>query len=349
MSVFMIDYTAANESDVIKTSVDNYLPSPNHYGQVYTVNAGPSGFVVSTSWDTENLKLWKVSSNGLELLQSESIRQPGIFITPDLKLTASDISPNGQHVVTAGSKPFDIIMFALNGTKLENKTRTNSNLSHEAQITGIKFTNDSTHLVSAGLDGNIILWEVAQKKDLSAICNNTVHRPGFANMHLSRSNEFVIATHLKNDVTGIANISIWNIDYTKKKITLVNETRNSEAHNSDILGIAVSPDEKYLASMGANSILKFWRLENYTMVDQLMAYPLGQLATLMFTLDGQFLVAALPNYNLLFRYGPSGLILESNSTKSFNPTDTYSMTQDPLSKLIIMGDADGSLKLYKQS
>lgn len=99
--------------------------------------------------------------------------------------------------------------------------------------------------------------------------------------------------------------------------------------------------------MGANSILKYWRLENYTMVDQLQAYPLGQLAKLMFTADGQFLMATMPSYVLLFRYGLSGLVLESNTTKTFNPEDTYSMAQDPTSKIIVMGDGDGSLKLYK--
>lgn len=231
LSVFVVDYTASNDSDIIKTSVDDYLPSPNHYGQVYTANFGPSGFLVSTSWNIENLKLWRLTGSNLELLQSESIRQPGIFVTPDLKLTASDISPNGLHVATAGSNPYDIIMFTLNGTKLENKTRTSSNLSHTAQVTDIKFTNDSTHLVSAGLDGNIILWEVVQKKELNALCNNTIRRPGFANIRLSKSGEFVIASHLQVDNNTIANISIWHIDYTKKKITLVNETRNSEAHN----------------------------------------------------------------------------------------------------------------------
>ena len=152
-------------------------------------------------------------------------------MTPDLKLTASDISPNGLHVATAGSNPYDIIMFTLNGTKLENKTRTSSNLSHTAQVTDIKFTNDSTYLVSAGLDGNIILWEVVQKKELNALCNNTIRRPGFANIRLSKSGEFVIASHIQVDNNTIANISIWHIDYSKKKITLVNETRNSEAHN----------------------------------------------------------------------------------------------------------------------
>lgn len=123
-------------------------------------------------------------------------------------------------------------MFTLNGTKLENKTRTNGNLTHNAQVTNIKFTNDSAYLVSGGLDGNIILWEVVQKKELSALCNNTVHRPGFANIHLSRSGEFVLASHVRLENGTIANISIWHIDYSKKKITLVNETRNSEAHNS---------------------------------------------------------------------------------------------------------------------
>ena len=99
--------------------------------------------------------------------------------------------------------------------------------------------------------------------------------------------------------------------------------------------------------MGANSMLKYWRLENYTMIDQLQPYPLGQPAQLLFTSDGQFLVAALPTYNLLFRYGPTGLVLESNVSKSFNAAATYSIGQDPTSKIIVMGDADGSLKLYR--
>jgi hypothetical protein len=84
---------------------------------VYTVAAGPNGYVVSSSWDSENLKLWRINKNSLELLQSESVK-PSIFSVTDMKLTATDISPNGLHVATAGSNPFDIIMFSLNGSKL---------------------------------------------------------------------------------------------------------------------------------------------------------------------------------------------------------------------------------------
>jgi WD40 repeat protein len=107
------------------------------------------------------------------------------------------------------------------------------------------------------------------------VAYNSVNRSGFTGFQLSRNSQFIVASHNPNPNNSIANISIWNIDYSKKKITLVNETRNSEAHNADILCMTISPDEKYLASMGANGILKFWRLENYTMADQLQAYPVG--------------------------------------------------------------------------
>jgi hypothetical protein len=48
LSVFNVDYTAANSSDVIKTSTDYYINSENHFGPVYALTVN-NGFALSAS------------------------------------------------------------------------------------------------------------------------------------------------------------------------------------------------------------------------------------------------------------------------------------------------------------
>lgn len=52
-------------------------------------------------------------------------------------------------------------------------------------------------------------------------------------------------------------------------------------------------------------------------------------------------------YNTLFRYGMTGLLLESQVARTFNPSDPYSSNEDPDSKQIIVGNADGSLQVHE--
>lgn len=112
-----VDYTAANSSDVVKSSTDYFINSENHFGPVYSLTVS-GGYALSCSEGDDNLKLWKVSKTGVQLLQTESLRYTSLFQPPQMNLTATAISPNGLHVVTSGSKPFDLIMFSLNNSKL---------------------------------------------------------------------------------------------------------------------------------------------------------------------------------------------------------------------------------------
>lgn len=89
---------------------------------------------------------------------------------------------------------------------------------------------------------------------------NVQVRPPTTNMILAGNSSFIICSHLKNDNQTTTNLSLWRVDYAKNHIVLVNETRSSEAHESDIESMAISPDEKFLASLGYNGELKFWRL-----------------------------------------------------------------------------------------
>lgn len=157
----------------------------------------------------------------MQLLQSESLRYLSLFQPPQMNLTTSDISPSGLHVVTAGSKPFDLIMFGLNNSKLDNKFRTSDNKSHTAQVSSVHFTNDSSYVVSTSMDSSIFLWEVYMKKELQFVCQNTQNRQPITGSLMSKDSQFVLTAHQKGD-NPVANLSIWHIDYAKKKITLVN-------------------------------------------------------------------------------------------------------------------------------
>ena len=111
--------------------------------------------------------------------------------------------------------------------------------------------------------------------------------------------------------------------------------------------MSISPDEKYLASLSIDGILKFWQLVNFTMVDQLQdELTVGGVGPVQFTTDGRFLVVSLPKQTILFRYGPTGFLLESKTPKTFNPSKPNAIAEEPLSKVILTGDADGTLRLY---
>jgi WD40 repeat protein len=107
----------------------------------------------------------------------------------------------------------------------------------------------------------------------------------------------------------------------------------------------VSPDEKWLASMGTDGGIKFWRLEGWTMIDQVREeLSFGATGAIKFV--GDFLVVALEKANYLYRYGETGLILESKVLKTFNPSRSNTVGYSLPSNVVVAGDRDGTLKTY---
>lgn len=50
--------------------------------------------------------------------------------------------------------------------------------------------------------------------------------------------------------------------------------------------------------------------------------------------------------NYLYRYGPSGLVLESKTVKTFNPSRSNVLGWNAQDKVALTGDRDGTIKAY---
>lgn len=81
------------------------------------------------------------------------------------------------------------------------------------------------------------------------------------------------------------------------------------------------------------------------MIDQVREeLSLGATGAVRFV--GEFLVVGLEKVNYLYRYGPTGLLLESVTPKTFNPSRTNTLGYSSQDKVAVEGDRDGTLKTY---
>lgn len=109
-----------------------------------------SNHIITANSAKPMLHVWPINSQE----QISSVR----FVVPG-KTNALAISPDGNYLV-AGIQETLYIWQINSGRMLANLSK------HYQAITCIKFTDDGSHFVSAGLDGSVLVWNLPQ-----VICN----------------------------------------------------------------------------------------------------------------------------------------------------------------------------------
>ena len=93
------------------------------------------------------------------------------FDTEPVKVFAPDVSPGGTRIATARWDG-TVGLYAFDGTVLEETARLEG---HDGPVNAVAFADDGATLFSAGVDGTIRLWDVAD-----GAARRTVHEHGWA-------------------------------------------------------------------------------------------------------------------------------------------------------------------------
>ncbi|MCK4817169.1 hypothetical protein KA005_15475, partial [bacterium] len=121
--------------------------------------------------------------------------------------------------------------------------------AHQRDISGLAFTSDGSHLITASWDGSVKLWDMSSYEIVKNILRQ---KERIRSIALSPDDLYV---HVGLHSGIIRSISIQN-------------TRNKSevsAHSDIVSALAVNPSGEYLASGSWDRTIKIWNVEDWSL------------------------------------------------------------------------------------
>jgi len=171
-----------------------------------------------------------------------------------------------------------------NGNKIEAKTLT----GHKGEVSSVAFTPDGQMLATAGKDGTVKLWQVANGQLVRTIA---AHQTTTMSVAISPDGKTLATSSWDNTA------KLWRITDGQLLGTLV-------SHQKVINVVSFSPDGKTLATGSDDSTAKLWRVSDGQLLKTLTGES-GRVCSVAFSPDGNMLATA----------GDDGIV------RLWNPTD----------------------------
>lgn len=149
---------------------------------------------------------------------------------------------------------------------------------HKKGPPAFEFTPDGKHILTAGKDQTIRLWDTASGEESQTFQTNS----GIASLD--------ILPNGKQFVTGHDNgtISLWDFESSTP-------LRSMKGGEDTIMHVAVSPNGRFLFSREHKKATLFWNLESGEVIRELDKYPPGKV---VFSPDGKYYLTGNLNGNL---------------------------------------------------
>jgi WD40 repeat protein len=124
---------------------------------------------------------------------------------------------------------------------------------HTNFVGSVAFSPDGRHVLSGGYDSTVRLWDVETGKEVRRFVGHTalIDRVAFSpdgRRAVSCGGDF-----RGNDVTKDLTIRLWDVATGK-------ELHCYEGHSEHIIGLAYSPDGRFLISGSFDKTLRLWQL-----------------------------------------------------------------------------------------
>jgi WD40 repeat protein/serine/threonine protein kinase len=183
------------------------------------------------------------------------------------------LSPNGQHLATAG-KDGVIRIYDLASSELLSSIDT-----HQVEVNGLAFSPDGLTLASTGDDGTIDLWRVDwNQSNLQLLRSIKAHQYQAFNVLYTRDGQTLMSAGRDRM------IRLWDAASGRSVGTL-------EGHRDTAGSIALHPDGKLLASAGHDGEVIVWDLASRTIVRRIPTAG-APLLSVDFSKDGRLLAAS---------------------------------------------------------
>jgi len=246
-------------------------PFPGHQDAVNSISFSPDGkTIASGSWD-KTIKLWNIESGESQTLSGHTDKVWRVRYSPS----------NGNMIASASTDKTVRLWNAKSGEFLGEL------LGNTDIIIDLSFSPDSKKIATASLDGTIKIWDTTTKKELEILENpqglngsySVDFHPNGAKLavvgyqdgsikvwdlntktpkvigHHKISATFVRFSHdgrLLASSSGDGIITLWKDDQFLTTI---------KADKKEIYGLAFSPSDQILASVGEDRTINLWQID----------------------------------------------------------------------------------------
>eukprot|EP01033_Poteriospumella_lacustris_P000831 gene831-594_t len=247
-------------------------------------------------------------------------------------------SPDGQQLATALADRRVSIWDRMTGLE------TVAFMGHTKGVLAICYNRDGRYLASAGADGTVRLWEVSTGTEVACYEG---HRDAVTAVVFSSDDRHIISASYDSDIcvwNGVTTLSMEHDGGLHRSFqTPLIRTITSAHDGAMICGLALSPNNQFLASRGLDYQMKIWKNdESFALVATL--YGLGFMASnVAFSPDGQ-LVASGGDENTIMVWETSTWTLVH--TIQGHTDQVYSVTFSPDGRFLAAGDQARVVKVW---
>lgn len=250
-------------------------------------------------------------------------------------------SPDGQQLATALADRRVSIWDRMTG--LEKVAF----MGHTKGVLAICYNRDGRYLASAGADGTVRLWEVSTGTEVACYEG---HRDAVTAVFFSADDRYVISASYDSDICVWSGVTGLTTDYdgpghNSNENPLI-RTINSAHDGAMICGLALSPNNQFLASRGLDYQMKIWKHDDARSFELVATlYGLGFMASnVAFSPDGQ-LVASGGDDNTIMVWETSRWT--QVHTIQGHTDQVYSVTFSPDGRFLAAGDQAHVVKVWQ--
>ncbi len=219
-------------------------------GAMYKVDFYPEGNTYVTASADYSAKIWDASGSVIDSL-----------IHAD-EVTSAVYSQDGKQVLTASKDGTARIWSPKDSRVIE--------LRHRKEVTSAVFSHHGKWILTSSGDSLVRLWNLE-----GAVLDSFRHREEVLSASFSPDDSLLVAVTKDNCAT------LWNIR---------GDSLHRFGHPAGVYSTAFSPDGRSFLTGCADSIVRNWSAENFSLLDSLVHYDKPKIAK--FTSDGDLIVTA---------------------------------------------------------
>jgi len=281
-----------------------------HSGRVSSLAISPDGkHIVSAGFDN-TIRVWD-TVKGAELLTIS--RDSGNAVT------CLALSPDGRRVV-AGDHAGQIDVWDVSSGKKVMALK-----GHDYVVSSVAFSPDGTRIVSGSWDGTTKIWDAVTWTRLSTHLWGSVGAVAFS----------PDGTRIALGAFGDSKIKIRDSVTTEEVMTLTGKS-------SSVSFVAFSPDNKFIASVEDNEIIRIWDSATGAELMTLRGHE-GWVSSVAFSLDGSRMASSSRDNTIRVWDIATG---ENTSTLRGHESHVSSVAFTPDSRQIVSGSWDNTVKVW---